>query len=424
MQKNSISTMFQSQYFWIFGWIAVLIVFFYHAWPNFEAQGLDFAIYYSVGETILAGRPEAIYNSWEQAPWISYAPLVTPLFYYFALLPVKLAKIAFFVLKPISYVTWPFLLTALTSRSRFKFEALPAAVLACIALSPTVYEETIVGNINVFLLTALFSAFVLAQRGRIYLAATIVTAIAICKPQYSLFWIPLFLLNPARAIGGGFTGVGVLLAHTLIFLSPTQLLSMGKRWFPLITNPIAGVQDINNMSTSGVIERLLTPMQLSMSGELQDVNLIAINPDSASLIAKASVVVFSLIAATIVLPALKLKDRDDDSLGVWIAAITLMTLFITPVIWLTHYMLMVVPVFILLYKLLISKKPKTAAFVAAGVFYAIFSAGQFVNSSDRLRTLARAYGWPYGALTGVLLLLVAAQIFALRSSSKGDPHES
>jgi hypothetical protein len=411
-------------YFWLSAWALVLFIFFDQAWQGFQAQGLDFAIYYSVGETILAGRPEAIYNSSEQAPWISYAPLVTPTFYYFALAPFKYSKIAFFALKPLAYATWPFLLAALTSKSKVSPKALIAAIIACIALCPTVYEETIVGNINVFLLTALFSSFVLAQRGRIFIAATIVTAIAVCKPQYSLFWIPIFLLRPWPAIAGGFTGLGVLLAHTLFFLSPSQLVSMTKRWFPLITNPIAGVNDVNNMSTSGVLERLLTPMKLIMSADLQGVNLLSINGDAASLVAKISVVIFSLLAATIVLPALKSKNRDGDSLAVWVAAITLMTLFITPVIWLTHYMLMVVPVFVSLYRLLGSRQFKLAGALAIGVFYAIYSAGQFINPSESLRVHARAYGWPFGSLLVVLLVLVVAQILKINRASQEPQHES
>jgi hypothetical protein len=411
-------------FLWLVAWVAVLLVFFYQAWSGYKSQGLDFAIYYSVGETILAGRPESIYNSWEQAPWISYAPLVTPTFYYFALAPFKFSKVTFFFLKPFVYATWPLLLASLTSKSNFSPRALIAAIIACIVLSPTVYEETIVGNINVFLLTALFGSFVLVQRGRIFIAATIVTTIAVCKPQYSLFWIPIFLLRPWSAITGGFTGVGILLTHTLFFLSPTQLVSMTKRWFPLITNPIAGVADVNNLSTTGVLERLLTPMHLTMSADLQGVNLLNTGADAASFIAKTSVVICSLLAATIVLPALKSKNRADDDIAVWMAAITLMTLFITPVIWLTHYMLMVVPVFVALYKIIDAQKFKLGGALTITVFYAIYSASQFINSSESLRVQARAYGWPFGALLAVLFALVIVQILRASPSTQETQRES
>ena len=341
---------------------------------------------------------------------------MTPTFYYFALAPFKFAKIAFIFLKPLSYATWPFLLAALTGKGPINTTALAAAVLGCIAMCPTVYEETIVGNINVFLLTALFAAGVLAIRGHVYVAATITTAIAVCKPQYSLFWIPLFFLNPGRAVAGGFTGLGVLLAHTLLFMTPTELMSMLQRWLPLITNPIAGTSDVNNMSTSGVFERLLTPMSLSQSGSLQGINLLQLPTTISSLLAKIAAGLFSLIAAAAIWPSAKTIRQDNDSFAVWVAAITLITLFVTPVIWLTHYMLMVIPVFMLIYKLLERKQLPAAACVFAIVSYAIFSAGQFLNSSDSLRVTARAFGWPFLALMAVFCCFVWNQASLLVNS--------
>ena len=81
------------------GWLLTIIVFFTQAWPEFKWQGLDFACYYSIGEAILSGKTMTMYNTGEQGPWISYAPFATTSFFYFALVPFKKAKIAFFALK-------------------------------------------------------------------------------------------------------------------------------------------------------------------------------------------------------------------------------------------------------------------------------------------------------------------------------------
>ena len=100
-------------------WLLTLIVFFTQAWPEFRWQGLDYACYYSVGEAIVSGKATTMYNTGEQGPWISYAPFATTSFYYFALVPFKHAKIAFFALKIIAYASWPFLLAAGTGKKTF-----------------------------------------------------------------------------------------------------------------------------------------------------------------------------------------------------------------------------------------------------------------------------------------------------------------
>ena len=389
-------------------WLAALLVYTYQAYGAFKGQGSDFALYYSIGELFDSNTATTMYAKSEQGPFYGYSPFVAPFFYYLALVPFTHCKVLFFALKPLLLAIWPLLLALSASKEKLSVSALSWGVFATIAVLPAIYEETIVGNINLYLLTFLFAATVLAQRGMVLTAATVVTVIATFKPQYTLFFIPIFLLRPGRAIIGGILGLAVLVVQALVHLNTTELVSLHARWLEMVFEPLAAASDASNMSTNGVLQRILTPMQLSESGDLQGVNLFNLSAgDALSWVSNFRFVISAFCLAPLLF-ALK-SMRNEGVFALWFACIILLTLIVTPVIWETHYMLLAYPLYVFATEMDKAFRWQVSATLISVPAFSLYCAGHFLQPSDAFTILARAYGWPYWSLIFVILVFFLAR---------------
>ncbi|MCX6124385.1 MAG: glycosyltransferase 87 family protein [Proteobacteria bacterium] len=399
-------------------WLAALLAYTYQGYFAFKGQGLDFSLYYSIGELFDSNTATTMYAKSEQGPFYGYSPFVAPFFYYLALIPFTHCKILFFALKPLLLATWPLLLALSASKEKLSPRALNWAIFTTIAVWPAIYEETIVGNINLYLVTFLFAATVLAQRGMILTAATVVTVIATFKPQYSLFFIPILLLNPKRAIGGGLLGLVILVVQGLAHLNPAELVSLNARWLEMLFEPLAAASDASNMSTNGVLQRILTPLHLSESGDLQGVNLFNLSAaDALSWVANFRIALAAFCLAPLLFT---LKSfHHEGTFALWFAWVILLTLIVTPVIWETHYMLLAYPLYVSATEMDRGFRWQVSAALISVPAFSLYSAGHFLQSSDAFTILARAYGWPYWALIFVIFVsLVGRALVSLRLLDK------
>ena len=179
-------------------WTAICLCFGWVAWQPFHNQGLDFSLYYSIGELFPSHQGMDIYVTGEQGPWYGYSPMVAPLFSILQWIPLRHSFDLFFFLKIFVLGLWPFVLANSSAISRpLKWKYLAAGIATLIVL-PAIYEETIVGNINTYLLTLMFTAFALTRYGHFASGAAIITLVAAFKPQYALFFVPGLILSPKR----------------------------------------------------------------------------------------------------------------------------------------------------------------------------------------------------------------------------------
>jgi hypothetical protein len=397
-------------------WIVVCVLFAKHSYVAFMQNGLDFSLYYSIGELFKIGQPELIYTSGEQGPYYAYSPLVAPFFWFLTLLPYSICKIVFFVLKVFCMALWPWILGLVTSTqsetsSSSMSRHVSIGMLASIIALPTVFEETMVGNINLFLLTILFCAFALTRLNMITIGAALITLIAAFKPQYSLFFVPALLMGPMRAIIGGSITTSALVILSLVIYGPTNLFSLLETWTQLIASPIAGPEDANNQSTFAVITRYFTPLTLSMSGSLQGINLFSFPLSTSSIIAKVFgwCMTFGLAFSIWKTWLYRRKQFLQDAY----ASIILLTLIMTPVVWLTHFMLIVIPVHVMLESRM-ARSRIAVSVIAFLVFLSLMTAGQYRFVEFNVIIFSRAYGLIYWAMISLSLFFIINTLIRTR----------
>lgn len=390
----------------VLAWSAICLCFAWLAWQPFHNQGLDFSLYYSIGELFPAGQGMDIFISGEQGPWYGYSPMVAPFFSILQWLPLKHSFDLFFALKIFSLGLWPYLLAHCSNKvSSFSSKYVLAAA-ATLVILPAIYEETIVGNINTYLLTLMFAAFAFTRYGYYTTGAAMITLIAAFKPQYALFFIPPLMVSPKRSILGGVISTTFLVAMSCFIYGPNGFQVLLHRWLELISAPLALPSDANNMSTTGVVVRMLSPLGLSMSGTLQDVNVLSLSENVAMTITRVITSIF-VVAILISIFRRRRTGHKDRLLDLY-AGITLITLFATPVIWLTHYMFLVVPVFAMVSMQFQSHKLWTIVCTGfAAICY--FLAGQMPGNTETTTILARTYGLPFYALIAITLLFVLSK---------------
>lgn len=404
----------------VFIWLAFAAWFGKHLASNFLNQGLDFDLYYAIGELFKAGQSEGIYVTWEQGPYYAYSPFVAPLFYYMTGLPQEVAKVSFVILRALCFALWPYILSELVSVEDRR-KAFLASALACLALSPAIFEEGVAGNINLFILTAMFVMCWLFQNRKTFSGAFIAAVVVMFKPQYGLFCIPFLFQNFRQAVAGGAAGAVALVAHALVFFNVDALIASTKRWIELISVPIAGPEDANNMATNAIVHRLFREYKLSMAGDLPSIHLTVLPEDVVSTLVKALVVFFLGLGGVSFYRIVKKNfvgiTEKSDSLFLF-SGIAMLTVALAPVVWLTHHMLLVFPLVYLFTKLIVhnSKIAVMLALVTAG---SLFSAGQLLNHNQELRIFARAFAWTQIASCLVFFYLCFESILAQRTVQPG-----
>ena len=398
-------------------WVFICIAFGWLAWPMFWNQSTDYGLYYSLGELFAAGQGMDIYVTGEQGPWFGYPAWVAPIFYVLQWIPVMQSRGLFFLLKILLLCAWPFLLVQCSASAKGATRSYVLAGAAILVVFPAIFEEILAGNINTFLLTLAFGAFALSRHGYYLVSAAMLTFIAAFKPQYALFLAPLALISPLRAIWGGLLSGASILAIAASQFGLQGLIALMTRWTELMASPLALPSDANNMSSTGVIARLLSPLGLSQSGDLQNMNLLSIPYDNAMFIAR--IFAGALSAAMVLMLAKRWRAGREDWLLEVYAGICLVTLVVTPVIWLTHYMFLALPIFAIGQIYL-----KANAKLVSGMFFAmigsLFLASQMFSNPPATMVFARAYGLPYFALVFAVIAFLFAKCESKLVAKVGD----
>ncbi|MCX6123353.1 MAG: glycosyltransferase family 87 protein [Proteobacteria bacterium] len=387
-------------------WCVICIAFGWFAWPMFWSQSGDYGLYYSLGELFAAGQGMDIYVTGEQGPWFGYPAWVAPIFYVLQWIPLMQSRGLFFLLKILLLCTWPYLLVQCSGSAKGGTRSYVLAGASTLAVFPAIFEEILAGNINTFLLTLAFGAFALGRHGYYGVSAAMLTFIAAFKPQYALFLAPLALISPLRAIWGGLLSGGSILAIAASQFGLQGLIALMTRWTELMASPLALPSDANNMSSTGVIARLLSPLGLSQSGDLQNMNLLSLPYDNAMFIAR--IFAGALSVAMVGMLAKRWRAGREDWLLEVFSGICLVTLVVTPVIWLTHYMFLALPIFAI-GQIYLRANTK----LVSGVFFAmsggLFLASQMFSNPPATMVFARAYGLPYFALVFAIISFLFAK---------------
>lgn len=385
--------------FWTF-WVLGLASHSYHVFLN---MGGDFDCYYAVGELFRTDLQREIYNGRDLSPSYGYSPLVAPLFTTLTLLPWHASKVLYFIFRIFLFSLWPLLLTLLLPGTRnVNRKTLWAGAAACMIVSPAVYEDLWAGNLNVLFLTLILVAAKCMKESRYKLSALLLTPAAAIKPHYGLFLLPLLFLNPVGTVLTSVAYVGGLLAVALVFFSPSDLWAHGLHWLSHIKQPIAGPQDVNNMSWFGLVTRLFSNTGLTQNGDVSTVHIAQLTPETIAAIALVLKLGILALAGGLFFHAI--SSRHTTARILLLSSITLLFLGQSPVVWMTYFMLLLFPAYYLCLEF-----PNRATLLMPLFALGVYFPGGFFQANETLRVYARAYALPQ------LLLVLAAGLMAYRA---------
>ncbi|MDQ3234307.1 MAG: hypothetical protein M3Q07_21070, partial [Pseudobdellovibrionaceae bacterium] len=183
----------------------------------------------------------------------------------------------------------------------------------------------------------------------------------------------------------------------------SDLIALCIKWLGIISKPIADAHDINNVSYSAWLERLFASDTLQSN----------VNPFSKGLIVCTKLgLVFMSLAAIWKLS----KDYKSNKIQMptWVLAafsfLSLLTLLVTPVIWITHQMLLIFASMFISY--LFWKGRSWVLFLAfVSIPISLYISSDLLQNSVLLRDFSRTYGLSVIATCISLLTLSLYSIY-------------
>jgi hypothetical protein len=399
-------------------WLFLIGAFSYAVYPVFAQRGGDFFLYHSIGELYQSTAWQYMYVSKEQGPYYAYSPLAAPLFWPLGMLPISIAQVTFFIMKIVTYACWPFIIAEILEPTiESPTSRIALGIVSSASIMPAIYEETWAGNINLFCITGLLAAAAQLTKKKTFSAAAIATVIATIKPQYALFLAPAMLQNFKQSFTGASLAMASLLGLSLSIYGLSDLIHLCLTWLHLISIPIAGADDINNVSYSAWLERLFALKAFQSH----------VQPISAGLIAVTKLGLVSMSLAAI-WKLSKAYRSDKIKISTWVLAtfsfLSLLTLLVTPVIWITHQMLLIFSSIFTSY--LFWKGRSWILFIAfISIPVSLYISSDLLQNSVLLRDFSRTYGLTVIATCLSLLTLSFYSLyfhdFALYSRWKRTP---
>jgi len=224
---------------------------------------LDFEIYYTAGERILAGSAD-VYPHDRPAPGslapfhvYRYPPVAAVLFAPLALLPMGVSAFLFALIKLAAL--WSIVTMVLRMMGKDLQHRGTILAVALIGVGGYFIEEFRNGNIHLLLLWMLVAAVFLAERNKITLPAFLL-ALGVCFKITPLIYVPYFLLRRRWLLGAATIGFVVLL-----FLLPSVIFGAdtgGEMLETFVELTVQKTVDPHNYSMRGAILKYLTPLDV------------------------------------------------------------------------------------------------------------------------------------------------------------------
>jgi len=381
----------------------------------------DFTSYYVAAHVLARGEPGALYypepvgsllaQASQQHPWIDVAHeaglpdanyyLYPPLF---ALVVLPLAwvpyKAAFDLWLAMNVL---FLAAALAlflrSRDRNRLPAAAGCVILAAAFFP-VWHHLKIGQSSLLLLLLLTAALVLLRKGR-DLAAGFCLSGAILLKLTPLVFIPLLLIHKKfRAIAGSALGIAALTILSVIGAGWQAQVTYFTRMVPLLG---AGTAFYPNQSLNGFLTRLMGAGDY----RLADLSANLWAPRILALVAAAALVALALGVMWRRAAGRGRSEIEDD-----FAALTILSLVASPISWEHHYVLLLLPGWILISRLASGRAISPRVTIAGGAALAL--AGSYVS----VKVFEKFGPGPFAPVLGSAALVGALTLFGLFLSGR------
>jgi len=223
-----------------------------------RVQG-DFKIYYEAGSRILGGEP--VYRLADSNHFL-YAPLFAIFFAPLAMLPIKLAQLAWLIVNAVALVA--FLAGAIVMLFGREYVVTPAIlILPLLACSRLVNNNIEHGQANLPVLALVVWSIIFAEEGRRTRLSGLALAAAILIKPFAIL-AALFVALERRWGALAWTAVfGVaILAAPVVILGPTRTISETIAYVHVVSSMTGRYQlMLTNQSASSAFERLFSETQ-------------------------------------------------------------------------------------------------------------------------------------------------------------------
>jgi alpha-1,2-mannosyltransferase len=316
----------------------------------------DFTSYYVAAQTLRRGAPEALYypepvgsllaQASEQHPWIDVARasgVENPNYYLypplFALAVLPLAWLSY----PAAFSLWllanvAFLAASLWlllgGRQRVNLLGLSACVLLAGAFYP-VWHHLKIGQSSLLLLLLLSATLALLRRGKDLPAGLLLSGAILLKLTPAILILLLVVRRRWRAVWGAIGGVVGLSALSAILTGWQAQVTYFTRMVPLLS---AGTAFYPNQSLNGFITRVLGAGAYRLADLSAELWVPRIG---------ATIAAVALLAVTALFLLRRASDAREESLEDGFAGLVLLSLLVSPISWEHHYVLALLPAWIL-----------------------------------------------------------------------------
>jgi len=414
------------KYFFDIFWFIFILFLGIKSYSQYQSMGLDFDLYYAVGELFKSGFPKAMYAKSEFGPYYAYSPLAAPFFSILTIFPWHLSKIIFFLSKLILYWSWPYLLGSTVdipygkSISDFSLSKNPPksiynplslfGILTCVLISPAVYEDFIVGNMHVIFITVLIILTYLLKLKMNWSAAFLLSFTLLFKPHYIIFVIPFLLISVIPAFVSGIVVVVLATIILNIFVDIKDIFNLFTIWLEIIKDPVAAPSDVNNIALVGLITRYFSIQSYTQAGDLKSIHLMTLPPEYIKYLLwslKATVLIACSGVLYYISKSISDKIKPFKSL-LYFTMISFMMLTLIPVVWMTYMTLLLLPIYYisLRFGFTWNFKYLLSYFL---IFILLYLPGVFIQNDESLRILFRAFASPQ-VLTLLFIGIIARDV--------------
>ena len=336
-------------------WAVFCLHFGVYSIERFLGQGFDFDLFYSISNLLKFGLQADIYTNTELSPPYVYSPPVAVFFTPLSWLPFEISKGLFAVFKVILLFLLPFQFVDIISALKGRLQGvnyLKFFILACLSVAafrPAFFEDMIVGNINIILLSFTLQILQLWLRKKAILASFFLSIACAFKPQLALLFLPMLTRLPRMVVYGGCYSLFVLVFIGIIGFGPEQLFEHFLTWRDIISKPLARWHDVNNMSFGPFIRRQVQADHLSQVMVIQNVSFLNLPGLMAHRVVMLFLIPLSLLFIFGIYRSKKIRAHFADFVDLnkqrmtdhyFIIEFSLALVFVnllSPVAWLTHF---------------------------------------------------------------------------------------
>lgn len=214
----------------------------------------DFEVYWTAAARAAAGEP--LYRAEDGHYQFKYLPAFAVLAAPVAVLPVGVAKAAWFVLSValLTGVVW--MSVAVIPRLHRPGWVLAASVV--VAMGKFFGHEMVLGQVNLLFAATILAALLLLQRERVAASVTLLVFAVVVKPYAVLFLPWIASLRGKRALAAMAAGLVVILLLPLLFYPADAAFDLHRAWWLTVTGSTApNLTNADNVSLAGFFAKWL-----------------------------------------------------------------------------------------------------------------------------------------------------------------------